>query len=1057
MKKILFYFLLIVSTFASAQDGFIEISGKVTDEFGASLIGVNISSGNSGTYSNFDGTYKLKVVNDPKTKITFTSIGFASQTIEIGTQKNIEVILQENTLKIDEVVVIGYGTQKRSNVTGSVAKVKSEKIENAPVVRLDQALQGKIAGVSIQNTSSAAGADTEIRIRGISSINAGASPLVVVDGQPVPDGLASVNNADVESVEVLKDAASAAIYGSRGASGVILITTKSGKADKPRFTFRSSLGFKEAYKTHNMLSITEYVELLYRERDLRVQDPNATTINFNQPILAQYAIEQNLFGGQGVDYQAEILRRGIYRDNQLNVSGGTKDLKYFISTGYQEDEAMFVKSNLQRLNFRAKLDVKLSEKIKLNINLNPSHSKTEFPEPDYTDFYRFPSYLPIFHTEASAAYINNNNPNANIRPGDFAENQDFFNNVYSGIGPDGVPFTSTTQFPFNSRNVNPYRRLTQNDENQNQFRFQGSSGLTFELSKDLKFTTTANIYHRSDDRLNWSSTGSRNIGEPNRGTFIRRTYFDFLTENTLNYKKEINDHSFDAIAGFTYQSTESKSEQISGTNFPTDDIRTLSNAGVLDLAQTFGFKEKIGLQSILGRLNYSYRDRYLLSLSYRTDGSSLFAEGEKWGGFPAASVGWVVSKENFMANITAINRLNLRASYGVTGNNRIGTFSYQNLLNSTGYVFGAGNGGVVLGQGSLTDVTGNRDITWERTFQNNYGVDISAFRNRLDLSIDFFTSKTDRLLLQQPTQSFTGAQRFFNNVGSLYNEGLEIELETKNIVTNNFKWSSSINFSTVRNKIDNLGNVDLIRNIGQRGEIYQNQVGNPLVEYYGYKTDGVWLSDAEIATAQTNGLTSNLQNYFQSGGLKIVDINGDNRIDEQDRTVLGNPYADFNWGFTNNFTFKNLQLSFTMQGVQGGELINGDLFYNEMRQRNATVIENRWISPANPGDGRTPYETRGVQWMVTDYVVEDASYASLREVNLSYNFNEVVAKKLKLSGMRLFLAAQNLYYWTAEGYRGINPEARRRVENYDTPLIDGHQRGGFPIPRTLIFGVEVNF
>jgi TonB-linked SusC/RagA family outer membrane protein len=1027
-------------------------------------VGVTVTCEGNSTFTDVTGAYKLPA-SSSKSKIVFTSIGLSTQSIEIGNKRVIDVVMKDDTQKLDEVVVnIGYGTQKRGNVTGSISKLKSDKIENAPVVRLDQALQGKIAGVTIQNIASEAGSDPKIQVRGISSINAGASPLIVVDGQPIPDGFASINSQDVESVEVLKDAASAAIYGSRGASGVILITTKSGKSDKARYTFKNSIGFKDAYETHPMLSSSDYVELLYKERALKLLDPTVPSNQLGIPnnFQAQYFIEQNLLGGQGTDYQDEVLRTALYRDIQFSVSGGNKDVKYFISSGYQQEEGLMLNSDSERLNFRAKVDVALSKKVKLQVNLNPSHTKTQYPGPGYTDFYRFATFLPKVHTAATAAFVNQNPQYANIQAGDIAEATHFFDLQYTGNGPDGTPFNVNTR-PFNTTNVNPLGSLNKREENRNQFRFQGSTNLTFQITKDLDFKTTANIYHRNTDRLNWAGTNATRFNSPNQAQYIRETFFDFLTENTFTYKKEIGNHNFDALAGYTYQSTEANGEQITANSFPTDNIQTLTNAGSINQALTFGTKEKIGLQSFLGRVNYNYKGKYLLMASYRTDGSSLFAEGKRWGGFPAASAGWIISKENFMANISQINKLGLRASYGVSGNNRIATFSFQDKLGNSGYSLGTGNGAVVLGQASITDVAGNNDITWERTFQTNFGVDLIAFNNRITVSVDAYQSLTDQLLLEQPTQLFTGTQRFFTNVGSLKNKGLEVELGINLVKTKIVNWNVSLNASRVRNEIDNLGAVDLIRSLGERNEIYQNKVGNPLVQFFGYKTDGIWTSQAEIDAAVAGGLTtSNIQNALIPGGLKIVDVSGpngvpDNVLDENDRTVLGDPYPDFTWGFTNNLSVGNFNLGFTLQGVKGGSVYNGDANYNEFRQRNTNFNSNRWISAANPGDGKTPYETVGVQWMLTDYLLEDASYASLREVNLAYNFNKESLKSFGLSGLKFFLSGQNLYYVMANGYRGINPESRNSSSQYSSPLVDGYQRGGYPIPRTIIFGIEVNF
>lgn len=1056
MKKLLFFFLLIVSPFAKAQDGYIEISGKVTDEFGSSLIGVNITSDSNGTFSNFDGTYKIKVVNDPLTKVTFTSVGFATKSIEIGTQKTIDVIMQENTLKIDEVVVVGYGTQKRSVVTGSVAKIKSEKLEYAPVSRLDQALQGKIAGVRIQNVSSQPGADTKVQVRGISSINAGQGPLVVVDGQPFPDGFAALNNADVESVEVLKDAASAAIYGSRGANGVILITTKSGKKGDTKFTIRSTLGSRQAYDTYDVLSSKEYVEKLYIESNLRTADPLWTSAyGATLPSLdkwrAQYSIEKDIRGGTGTDYQDEALRTALYQDLQFNVSGGTENSKFYISTGYQKDQGLMLKSNFEKLNFRVKYESKLTDKLKVNINLNPSNNKTERPAAGYIDFVRFPSFLPVYHTPATVAYINGADPIRNIQVGDFAEDDDFANLVYSGIDPNGNSYvTGANAIPFTTGNTNPIRGLTQRDDNTNDFRFQGSAGLTYKIVRELEFKTVQNIYFKNSQRLQSGKTNAVRIGTPNFANYTNYNYFDFLTENTLDFKKNIGDHDFSVLAGFTLQSTREKSLITSGNTFPSDNIYNLNFAA--NTTQPIQSDITIGLISVLGRINYSYKDKYLFMASYRRDGSSLFAKGEKWGGFPAASLGWVVSKENFMENLNVVNRLAFRASYGATGNNSIRPFLYQNTFNAANYVDGDNN--VLNGLANTNSLNFNPSITWERTFQSNLGLDLSILNNRLNLSVDVYQSDTEKLLAEQSSLLITGGSSVIANIGSLRNKGIEVELSTVNVRNENFKWTTDINVSHVKNEIKNLGDKTslLSQTIdGRNGLNTYANVGSPLVSYFGYKTDGIWNTLDDIAAS---GLTTTITNGLQVGGLKLVDLNGDGVINTDDRTTLGNPYPDYTWGITNVFTYKNLELNFTIQGVQGGQLINGDVNYNETKERVLNYMANRWISPSNPGDGKTPYVTNGLNWLFTDNAIEDASYASLREVSLAYNFSKSALDSMKLTGLRFSLSAQNLYFLNNKNYRGINIEARNSQSD---ALVDGYQRGAFPIPRTILFGVEVNF
>ncbi|MBW1654267.1 SusC/RagA family TonB-linked outer membrane protein [Flavobacterium quisquiliarum] len=1055
MKKKILILLLVFSSIINAQTDKIKISGRVVDNAGQSIPGATITSEENSTITDFDGNYVINVKNS-KSIIKYSFIGFATKTITVGNNKSINVTLVESANVLDDVVVIGYGTQKRSSVTGSVAKLKSDKFEDAPVSRLDNAIQGKIAGVRVQSISSEAGADTQINIRGISSVKAGSGPLLVVDGQPMPDGFSALNSADVESVEVLKDAASAAIYGSRGANGVILVTTKSGKEGKTKYYFRSTAGVKQAYDTYDIMSSTDYVERLYAEQAMRNADPLWTTAyGASLPSLdkwrAQYSIEKDLLGGQGTDYQKEALRKAYYQDMQFNVSGGSNKNKFFISVGYQNDQGLMLKSEFEKLNFRAKFDLQLTEKLKLNINLNPSNTKTERPAINFIDFTRFPSFIPVYHTQATADFINGQQPSRGIVVGNYAEASDFANLVYTGIDPNGVAYTTAANaVPFTTSNTNPMRALLEQDDNNNQFRFQGSAGLEYKIAKGLDFRTTENIYYRNSQRVQSGAANAARIGNPNYATYTNANYFDFLTENTLNYKKSIGNHEFGALAGFSLQSTRTKSLVTAGTTFPSDDNKNLNYATVI--LQPIQSDVSIGLVSFLTRVNYAYKDKYLLMGSYRTDGSSKFGDGNKWGGFPAVSAGWVISKEKFLADVSVINRMAFRASYGATGNNSIGDFMYQYYLNPSNYVSGTGNGTVTIGLANTNNINNNPDITWERTFQSNFGFDLSMFKSRLNLNIDVYQSNTEKLLLEQSSMLISGSSSVIANVGSLKNKGFEVELSTVNLKSKNFSWTSDFNIAHVKNQITNLGDKTMIISPtidGRNGLNNYAIVGQPLISFYGFKTNGIWNSIEEITAS---GLTTTLTNGLKEGGLKIVDLNGDGVLDNNDRTILGNPYPDFTWGFTNKFTFKNIDLSFTLQGVVGGELINGDVNYNEPKERNLNYMANRWVSPSNPGDGKTPYTTNGYNWVFTDNAIEDASYTSLREISLGYNLGKNALKQVRLTNLRFSLSGQNLLFWNNKNYRGINIEART---SQTSALIDGYQRGGFPMQRTVLFGVEV--
>jgi TonB-dependent starch-binding outer membrane protein SusC len=1066
--------LLLLSSYVFAQNK--EITGKVIDQStGKPLSGVSVLANNvkGGTVTKNDGTYSISIKKNSSTLI-FSSVGFATQSISIEDKTSIDVALTTQVKTEDDVVVIGYGTQKKSNVTGAVAKYKNDRLDETPVSRLDQALQGKLAGVQVQNISSEAGAEPKISIRGISSVNAGATPLVVVDGQPIPDGLGFINMADVESVEVLKDAASAAIYGSRGGSGVILITTKSGKSEKAKYNFKYSIGRKTDYKRYDILTSTEYVKMLFDEAKLRYADSAAYTVGFttaqrntfglNKGNLvtpaerAEYVIEQNLMGGLGADWQSESLRPGMFQNIQLSASGGNKAVKYFISGGYQRDEGMMYKSDFERFSVRTKIDMNFSKRVKLTINLNPSYTRKESPSENFTNFYRFPSAIPVYHTQLSANFVNTNPQYANIKVGDLAQARHFNGLLYTGTMPDGSLWAPTTNTdPFGTTQNTPRSSVQNQDVKANEYRLQSSADLGINILPGLDFKSLASLFANNSNGLNYANRNATADGIVSKAVYLSSTTIDLLSENTFTYKKNFNKHGINVLAGFTAQKTIINRDQTTGLDYPNDNIRTLNNASLIDRAGTFGTKNIVGLLSYLGRINYDYDNKYLLSASFRTDGSSYFSPGNKWGSFPSISVGWVPTQEKFLSNVKWLSRLKLRGSYGATGNNRIQDFAFIDLLSLGNYSFGAGTGTLSTGQVNSTTNIGKSDITWERTFQTNFGVDISVLKNRINLSVDAYQSKTERLLLQQSAQAISGVAQSFNNIGSLKNTGLEFELSTVNVSNKNFKWTTSANLSKNRNEILELGDEAFLLNQGERGEVYQNKIGNPLVQFLGFKTDGVWLSQDHINGERAKGLTSSLSNIFVPGGLKLVDINGDNIIDNNDRTIIGQPNPQFTWGLTNAFTYKAFDASFTLQGVQGGQVINGDLAYNETRRKTSVYIKNRWISPNNPGDGKTPFSTIGYPWMLTDYAVEDASYFALREVNVGYTLPSKVARFVKLSSLRVYFAGQNLFFKSAKSFRPINSEGRANTGPYTSSLLEGYQRGSFPIQKTYVFGIDINF
>lgn len=1052
--------LLLFVLNAAAQTK-LKVQGVVKNEKGETLSGVSVA---------IKGTTQLVLTNDKgafsisveKGKIlVFSSIGFKPFAKEV-TEATINVTLFEEVSTIDEVVVIGYGTQKKSSITGAVSKLVNTNLDEIPTSRLDNALIGKIAGVSIQNVTSEAGGDPVVRVRGFSSINANSSPLVVVDGYPIPDGLSFVNPQDVESVEVLKDAASAAIYGSRAANGVILITTKSGTADKPRYSFKTYYGFHNPVEVYPLYTFSEYTEKLYKEAALRADDPSVPANRQNliqDSERAAYILENQILGGP-TDWQQVALRdnSSIY-NVQMSISGGKKDLKYYISGNLQKDQGIMKFSQNDRVSAKARLEGNLSPKTKFSINFNPSYVGTDRPAANFTDYFRFASFLPVYHNGFTAQFAKQNSQWAGINPGDYAQARHFNGLNYSGLMPDGSLWTSTGPVdPFATQNNTPLSIAARETINRKTYRIVGGADLSYEPLPRLVFKTSIGGYYTDQEDQDFTQRNAKQDGAVNEAIIAGRNYKDFLWENTLNYSWKFGNHNFTGLLGYTMQQTFINDSRMVGRDFPTDDFQTLNQAAQIDQAQTYTLKDQIGLLSYLGRITYDYKGKYLFSSSFRTDGSSYFAKGNQYGYFPSVSAGWLMSSEPWLQKVNWISNLKLRTSYGATGNNRINSFAFQNLLYPANYDFGAGTGTINLGLSPNGALLANPSITWERTFESNTGLDIGFLRNRFSLTVEYYHSITDKLLYNQATLSFSGSNEYINNAGKVRNQGIEIEINSNNYRSKNVSWSTSVTFSANRNKLLELGGEAYQYNFGERNEVYAAIIGQPAIQFFGYKTDGVWTSEAQIAAAKASGQTSTLSRYFQAGGLKFVDVNGDNVINANDRTQIGSPFPDFIWGINNTLKVKNFDLSVLIQGSQGGQLVNGDPNYNETRRYNKNFnTDDRWVSEKYPGDGKTPYYTNGENWLLTDYVVEDASYVSLRTAILGYSLPSKIAKKAGVSNLRVYAAADNLLYFSGKSYRGLNPEARVTSASYASPLVDGYQRGSFPLIRTFTFGVDFSF
>ena len=706
----------------------VTVKGTVVDSNNDPLVGVSVFvvGASSGAVTDIDGHFSISMPAN-KTTLKFSYVGFSTQTVSVKNKKNIRVVLHEDLQQLDEVVVVGYGVQQKSHLTGGITKVNTEGIEDMPVSRLDQALMGKAAGVQILNLTSEVGAEPDIMVRGTSSFSASSAPLVVVDGFPMDDGIDAINPSDVRSIEILKDAASAAIYGSRAANGVIMITTKSGTANKPKYSLKLKWGMREEYKRYPMLDAKEYIQQ-------RIADYELTGQSLSSGDIAQYIIAEN----SDVNWQDEAFRSNpFFFSADFSVSGGAKGLRYFVSGAYTDDKGMLKKNYFQRYNFRARIDADLSKRVTVGVNIAPTYTESERPGANYMGFVRTPSWMPARHNEYTAALTGR-------KVGEYTKGAHFSNMLYSGINPQtGEEVTDLRATPWNSNNNNPLGTLESISQPSEQYRMQLQGYIEIKLLKGLKFRSSNSYNLNYSESTVYRKEGAVNDSDPSRGYYSNNKTVRLSSENTLNYSTKIKKiHSIDALLGASVYLNTTTKAGILGFDFMTDDIYSLSAAGRIDQYEgtslrTGTWKSDDAMVSYFGRINYALKDRYLFSATIRTDGSSKFGKDNRWGWFPSVSGGWRVSEEPFIkANVPWLNQLKIRGSYGITGTNAIVNYANTNLLDPAPYVLGAGSGSVIVGFANNSKTLGNSALQWEQTGEYNLGSDIALFKNRIGITFD---------------------------------------------------------------------------------------------------------------------------------------------------------------------------------------------------------------------------------------------------------------------------------------------------------------------------------
>ena len=1042
LKKILLFILISVYHLTClAQDGYILKGTVISKEDNMPLPSVNVSvlGEGIGAVSNFEGEFEVPV-NKGDT-LSFSYVGKKTLNIGITGQQTLEVLMEDSSI-LDEVVVIGYGTQKKSSLTGSVSKLENKNLEELPYSNVSNAIKGKIAGVRIQNTSGDVGAAPEITIRGTGSISLSSSPLVVVDGFPFDDGLQFINPSTIESIEVLKDASSTSIYGSRGANGVILITTKNGKPGETKYEFKAYTGFKKAFDQTDILDVYEYSDL-DREREQLIENYDAEQegrdpkiVDYGYKDIGKRTIADNT--GGATNWQNEALRNpAIIKSYQLNISGGNAKTTYYTSAQYIHDEGLLKDNYLERINLQTKLKVKLNKDIDLSMNLRPSYERMRNPAINFQDTYRYETWIPVYHNAYTSALTG--------EPiGSYSHNPQYRNLNFDFIDSEGNPQnTGNLSNLWGSSNYNPIASQIETRNFEYNYRFFANGYLDWDFNDHLSYRASSGVYfhYRTREEFEGKLGDKKN---QNTGVEENRLRLKYIFENTLNYENEFNGHGINALVGATYENEQIKFTNIEGFGYPVENVTTLNGASIINLDETYTRKYETTLASFLGRLNYDYKGKYLLSLVGRLDGYSKFGPENKYGFFPSASAGWNISRENFWRNnVDFINRFKIRTSVGKSGSNNIRLEEYpaRNLLFESNYSLG---NTLQTGLGDTGTFLGNRSIGWETTIEYDTGIELGFLDNKINLIADYYYKVSEDLILKQPVSYNTGFDEYYNNIGKVQNTGLEFTLST-NIESKDFSWQGSANISFNRNKLISFGGSERVISNGERTDQYLTRVGEPYIQFYGYKTAGVWQNQEEIDNNPSGSVD-------RPGALRRVDVNNDGIINADDRTVIGDPFPDYIWGFTNFFKYKNFDLNFTFQGSQGADVVYGLGYYLEIAQNQREFVEGQWFNPNFPAS--KPAARTGVPFLETDYTVQDASYISLREVVLGYNLPKSLVKSFGLDNFRIYALAQNLIYLTSDDYTGLNPEALRDLHN---PLISGYQRGVTPIQEQYTLGVNLNF
>jgi TonB-linked SusC/RagA family outer membrane protein len=1028
----------------------VEVSGRVTADDGSTLPGVTVleKGTSNGTTTDLDGLYKLSV-SGGEAALVFSYIGYSVQEVAIGNRSVVDIVLQSDLQQLSEVVVVGYGTQRKQDLTGSIVSVKGDDILQPSAASFDQMLQGKVPGVQVNQTTGAPGGNVNILVRGVSSITGGNQPLYVIDGFPVGSGgggsdmrnygsssfsaegmasntstrinpLSSINPSDIESIEILKDASATAIYGSRGANGVVIITTKRGSFGQSSINVDASYGFQEVANKLEMLNAQQYAEYVADGRDNAWVYAGGSINDPNEARSAATRVRPEFRNPGSIttdtDWQDVLFRVAPVRNLQVSSQGGTDKTKYFISAGYFSQEGIIVNTDYNRFNSRVNIDAQVAERVRIGTSTFGSYGYGRFANTE--SHYGQGGVLSNALAASPTIPVYDSEGNYYFDQADVTDGLGFLANVLA-----------VSEGSIDQRKVM--------DIVSNNF-------VEVDITDDLMFKTSVGVNYSSNNIRLWRSSAVPNfttLNYPATGAVTKMETINWLNENTLNFNKVIdNTHFINGVVGFTAQKNSSDRMSAGASDFPTEYVPFIS-AGIVNTG-THTISEW-SLLSMMARVNYSYKGKWMVTATVRRDGSSRFGSNFKWGSFPSLSLGYNLSEENFLNASDVINNLKLRGSYGISGNNQIGNYTHIGLLSATRYIE---NG--TLKPGLIPSSLSNDDLTWEKSKQVNFGIDLGLFKDRISFTADIYRDLKTDLLLAVQLPAASGFNSSTQNIGDIENKGLELGLTTLNINHNRFQWNSHLTFSANRNKVLKLAT--------EGGRISNSpfqitEVGSPISSFYLINKLGVFMNSAELDGAALQHPAT------QAGDLKFEDVNGDGVISQSDRKVVGTPWPDFTWGFDNSFTFGDLSLNVSLVGSQGAFTYleaGGNVLGANGVQNNHILTERRWRSEEDPGDGIMPRSIRSnhaLGFGTSSHYLFDNSFTRIRNLGLSYNLPPTLLSRLKVDNFNIYFNVSNVYTFT--DYPGYDPESSTSGDNVVNAGIDYLN---YPLPRTYTLGIKLS-